>query len=74
MNVLITGGTGFVGKYLQKELLKNGHEVVGIDDLSGGYESFLTIMSILITLHNNIHRSLIQCTIGSKPTTKAICP
>jgi len=27
MNVLITGGTGFVGKYLQKELLDHGHQV-----------------------------------------------
>ena len=27
MNILITGGTGFVGKYLQAELLQKGHQV-----------------------------------------------
>ncbi len=36
MHYLITGGAGFVGSFLAEELLRRGHEVSIIDDLSTG--------------------------------------
>jgi UDP-glucuronate decarboxylase len=36
MKVLLTGAAGFLGSHLTSFLLNNGHEVVGIDDLSTG--------------------------------------
>lgn len=36
MRYLITGGAGFVGSHLCEELLRRGHEVAVIDDLSTG--------------------------------------
>jgi UDP-glucose 4-epimerase len=36
MRYLITGGAGFVGSHLSEELLRQGHEVSIIDDLSTG--------------------------------------
>jgi UDP-glucose 4-epimerase len=36
MRYLITGGAGFVGSHLAEELLKRGHEVHIVDDLSTG--------------------------------------
>ena len=36
MKVLVTGGTGFVGTNLIKRLLKDGHEVVSVDNYSTG--------------------------------------
>ena len=38
MQVLVTGGAGFVGTNLIKQLLKEGHEVVSIDNYSTGKE------------------------------------
>lgn len=35
-NVLITGGAGFIGSHLAELLLKQGHRVVAIDNLSTG--------------------------------------
>lgn len=36
MRYLITGGAGFVGSHLAEELLRRGHQVMIIDDLSTG--------------------------------------
>ena len=34
MKILVTGSAGFICGYLVEELLKGGHEVVGIDNFS----------------------------------------
>mgnify|MGYP000006912811 FL=1 len=36
MKFLVTGGVGFIGTNLIKALLKDGHEVVSIDNYSTG--------------------------------------
>jgi UDP-glucose 4-epimerase len=38
---LITGGAGFIGSHVAKHCLGLGHEVVVLDDLSGGFEDHL---------------------------------
>jgi UDP-glucose 4-epimerase len=35
---LVTGGAGFMGSHVAEHLLKNGRDVVVLDDLSGGFE------------------------------------
>lgn len=37
MRVLITGVAGFLGSHIADAMLKDGHEVVGVDNLIGGY-------------------------------------
>jgi len=36
MNILITGGAGFIGSHLAEAMLKAGHDVCVVDDLSTG--------------------------------------
>ena len=41
MNCLVTGGAGFIGSNLVEFLVKDGHEVTVLDDLSSGYRENL---------------------------------
>ena len=39
MKALVTGGAGFIGSHVTKWLIKDGYDVVVLDDLSGGFRS-----------------------------------
>ncbi|OPJ63286.1 dTDP-glucose 4,6-dehydratase [Clostridium oryzae] len=38
MNVLVTGGAGFIGRWVVNKLLKDGHNVTAFDNLANGSE------------------------------------
>src|SRR5689334_21343624 len=42
MRAFITGAAGFIGSTLADRLLRDGHTVIGYDNLSSGQERFLT--------------------------------
>ena len=37
MKILVTGAAGFLGSHLAESLAKMNHEVVGVDNMIGGY-------------------------------------
>ncbi len=40
-NILITGGAGYIGSTVAHDLIKSGHKVTIIDNLSTGYKSLI---------------------------------
>jgi len=45
---LVTGGAGFIGSHVAKHCLKQGHRVIVLDDLSGGFEDHIPEGAIFI--------------------------
>jgi UDP-glucose 4-epimerase len=57
MRYLITGGAGFIGSHLSEELLRRGHEVFVVDDLSTG-----SINNIRhLKTHDRFHYTIDTC-------------
>src|SRR6184192_2521714 len=57
MRYLITGGAGFIGSHLSEELLRRGHEVFAVDDLSTG-----SINNIRhLKTHDRFHYTVDSC-------------
>jgi len=48
MNILVTGGAGYVGSVCVEELLKQRHRVVAYDNLSAGFRAAVVPGSILV--------------------------
>lgn len=42
MKILITGGAGFIGSHLSKQLMDAGHSLVVVDDLSRGHRDLVS--------------------------------
>ena len=48
MKSLVTGGAGFIGAHVTNELIKMGHAVVVLDDLSGGFEDNIHPQAVFV--------------------------
>ena len=48
MTSLVTGGAGFIGAHIVNELIRAGHHVIVLDDLSGGFEDNVNPSSIFV--------------------------
>ncbi|HAG09762.1 MAG TPA: UDP-glucose 4-epimerase GalE, partial [Desulfotomaculum sp.] len=42
MHILVTGGAGYIGSHTVKELVKAGHQVTVLDNLSKGWRAAVT--------------------------------
>lgn len=63
---LVTGGAGFIGSHIVERLLKDGHEVIVLDDFSTGHRSNLPEHEALTIVEGDISNfdTVKQCVEG----------
>jgi len=66
VKILVTGGAGFIGSHLSQELIKGGHSVVALDDLSTGTKSNIE------ALISNPHFEFIQGSMLDKDVVRKL--
>ena len=66
MKALVTGGAGFIGSHIVDRLLKDGHEVIVLDDFSTGHRSNLPDNDSLSVVEGDIsnYETVKQCMVG----------
>ncbi len=69
MNILVTGGAGYIGSHTIVELAAEGHEIVIVDNLINSNED--VIMSLSNITHKDI--SFCKCDIRDKEALSEIC-
>jgi nucleoside-diphosphate-sugar epimerase len=60
LNILLTGGAGFIGRWVAKRLLEDGHNVWILDDLSNGSEANIEEFRSARGLHAFIKGSIMD--------------
>jgi len=66
MNILITGGAGFIGSHLAEKCVQDGHRVTVIDDLSTGSEDNIE------ALKNHPHFEFVYDTVRNESTMSVL--
>ncbi|AIQ71331.1 GDP-mannose 4,6-dehydratase [Paenibacillus graminis] len=65
MNILLTGGAGFIGRWVAKRLLDEGHHLWIIDDLSNGREENIEEFREHPCLHQFINGTILDVALLS---------
>lgn len=65
--MLVTGAAGFMGSWLVDELLKRGYDVVGVDDLSGGFQRNVNKKSKFVRLDLRDTKKTLDLVKKTKP-------
>lgn len=72
MKILVTGAAGFIGFHLSKQLIENGHDVVGLDNINDYYDinlKFARLNELGISKElASIFKSKVSSSINSKFT------
>ena len=66
MNVLVTGGAGYIGSHTVVELLNAGHEAVIVDDLSNAKADVIDRIETITGKRPAFHQ--IDCADGAADT------
>ncbi len=61
MNILVTGGAGYIGSVLCEELVREGYQVVVLDSLSRGHRAAVVPEAVFV-----------QCDLGNRPTLEGV--
>lgn len=68
---LVTGGAGFIGSHIAERLLRDGHHVRVVDDLSTGYQRNLDALTAL-QANLEIHRVSINALDALRPLCEGV--
>ena len=60
MNLLVTGGAGYIGSHAARILLDDGHHVVVVDDLSTGHRAAVDPRAVFVRARVHDTAALVQ--------------
>lgn len=67
MTICVTGGAGYIGSHMVRALVREGHDVVVIDDLSSGHEDALPVSPRVSFVRGDVRdRALVGQTLRAR--------
>ena len=71
MAILLTGAAGFIGFHLTQRLIKEGHQIIGLDNINDYYDVTLKY-DRLKQLEGDKNFSLIKCSLEDRPAMEQV--